>query len=273
VSRLQKVEAEAAEHFRAYRFDLLASALYHFAWNEFCDWYIELSKPALREGDTQAQRGTRRTLVRVLETLLRLLHPLMPFVTEDIWQRIAPLAARKGATIMTQAYPVAEPTRIDEAAEADVAWLQQFVLGVRQIRGEMDLSPAKALPVLMQSATQADVDRMARLKNLVTFLARIEEPYFLEATEQAPQSAVALLGEMKILVPMAGLIDKDAELARLGKQTARYQQDIQGLEARINNPNFGKAPPHVQDGARTMLEQKRRELAALQQQEQRVRAL
>jgi len=273
ISRLQKVEAEAATHFRAYRFDLLAQALYHFAWNEYCDWYLELAKPALANGDTAAQRGTRRTLVRVLETLLRLLHPLMPFVTEDIWQRVAPLAGRAGPTIMTQPYPVAEPAKTDETAEADAAWLQAFVLGVRQIRGEMDLSPARVLPVLMQHATQADVERMQRLRSFVMFLARTEEPYFLEATEQPPQSAVALLGEMKILVPMAGLIDKDAELARLGKQTARHEQDIQGLEARINNPNFGKAPPHVQDGARSLLEQKRRELAALRQQEERVRAL
>jgi len=273
VSRLQRVEAEAAEHFRAYRFDLLASSLYHFAWNEYCDWYLELAKPALQNGDTQAQRGTRRTLVRVLETLLRLLHPLMPFVTEDIWQRVAPLAGKTGPTVMTQPWPLPEPKKIDEAAEADVAWLQAFVLGVRQIRGELDISPAKPLPVLMQNATQADVDRMARLRHFVMFLARIEEPYFLEASEQPPQAAPALLGEMKILVPMAGLIDKDAELARIGKQTARHEQDIQGLEARINNPNFGKAPATVQEGARTMLEQKRRELAALKQQEARVRAL
>jgi valyl-tRNA synthetase len=272
-SRLQKVEAEAAAHFRAYRFDLLASTLYHFAWNEYCDWYLELAKPALQHGDTPAQRGTRRTLVRVLETLLRLLHPLMPFVTEDIWQRIAPLAGKQGPTIMTQPYPQPEKARVDDAAEADIAWLQAFVLGVRQIRGEMDLSPAKVLPLLMQNATPADVDRMQRLHGFVTFLARTEEPYFLEATEPAPQAAVALLGEMKILVPMAGLIDKDAELARLGKQTARYEQDIQGLEARIGNPNFGKAPASVQDGARAMLEQKRRELAALRQQEEKVRAL
>jgi len=273
VSRLQKVEAEAAEHFRTYRFDLLAQALYHFAWNEYCDWYIELSKPALREGDTPAQRGTRRTLVRVLETLLRLLHPLMPFVTEDLWRRVAPLAGRSGPTLMTQPYPVPEPARVDEAAEADVAWLQALVLGVRQIRGEMDIKPTRTVPLLMQNATQRDVDRMQRLKNFVMFLARTEEPYFLEASEHPPQAAVALLGEMKILVPMAGLIDKDAELARLGKQTARYEQDIERLEARIGNPDFVKAPPGVQQGAHTLLEQKRRELAALRQQEERVRAL
>jgi valyl-tRNA synthetase len=273
ISRLQKVEAEAAEHFRDYRFDQLASVLYHFAWNEFCDWYIELSKPALRQGDTAAQRGTRRTLVRVLETLLRLLHPLMPFVTEDLWQRVKALAGKEGPTLMLQPWPVPEPKKIDEAAEADIAWLQAFALGVRQIRGEMDLSPAKPLPILMQNATQPDVDRVQRLKDALMFLARIEEPYFLEATENAPQSAVALLGQMKILVPMAGLIDKDAELARLGKQTARYTEEIKGLETRIGNPNFTKAPPHIQDGARAQLEQKRKDLDALKKQAERIRAL
>jgi valyl-tRNA synthetase len=287
VSRLQKVEAEAAAHFRDYRFDLLAQALYHFAWNEFCDWYLELSKPALREGDTQAQRGTRRTLVRVLETLLRLLHPLMPFVTEDIWQRVAKLAGKPvlsgapegrgvegdGATVMTQPYPVAEPSKIDEAAEADVAWLQAFVLGVRRIRGEMDLSPAKPLPLLMQNATQADVDRVQRLKNFVTFLARIEEPYFLEATEQAPQAAVALLGEMKILVPMAGLIDVEAERARIGRQLAKLQQEAERGEAQLANPNFTKAPSHIQDGARAQLAQKRKEIEQLAQQLERLSTL
>jgi valyl-tRNA synthetase len=273
ISRLQKVEAEVAGHFRTYRFDLLAQALYHFAWNEYCDWYLELAKPALSNGDTAAQRGTRRTLVRVLETLLRLLHPLMPFVTEDIWQRVAPLAGKTGPTLMTQPYPVAAPAKVDEHAEADIAWLQAFVLGVRQIRGEMDLSPARVLPVLMQHATQADVDRMQRLKGFVMFLARVEEPYFLEATEQAPQCAVALVGEMKVLVPMAGLIDKDAEGARLRPKIAKGEQDVAKLEAQLANPNFTKAPAHVVDGARAMLEQRRKELAALKKQLELIEAL
>ena len=176
--------------------------------------------------------GTRRTLVRVLEALLRLLHPLMPFVTEDIWQRIAALAAKQGPTLMLQPYPVPDEKKIDEVAEADIAWLQGFALGVRQIRGEMDLPPTRALPVLMQNATQADVDRIRRLKDALVFLARTEEPYFLEATESAPQSAVALLGQMKILVPMAGLIDKDAELARLDKEILRLTGEVQRSEER-----------------------------------------
>jgi len=272
-SRLQKVEADVAQHFREYRFDLLAGALYHFAWNEFCDWYIELSKPALRQGDTPAQRGTRRTLVRALETLLRLLHPLMPFITEDLWQRVKALAGKDGPTLMTQPWPLPDPGKVDEAAEADIAWLQGFALGVRQIRGEMDLPPTKALPILMQNASQADVDRMQRLKDALVFLARIEEPYFLEATESPPQSAVALLGQMKILVPMAGLIDKDAELARLSRQIVKLSQELERGEAQLGNPNFTKAPPHIQDGARAQVSQKRKDLEALKKQEERIRAL
>jgi len=273
ISRLQKVEAETAQHLREYRFDLMAQALYHFAWNEYCDWYLELAKPALQHGDTQSQRGTRRTLVRVLETLLRLLHPVMPFITEDIWQRVAPLAGASGPTIMLQPWPVADVKKIDEAAEGDVAWLQGFVLGVRQIRGEMDLSPAKVLPVLLQNAAQGDVDRMQRLKGAIEFLARIEEPFFLEPTEAAPQSAVALLGNLKILVPMKGLIDKDAELARLGKQIGKLEQDLGRGEAQLANPNFTKAPAHIQDGARAQVDQKRKDLDALRKQEARIRAL
>ena len=273
ISRLQKLEAEVAQHLKAYRFDLTAQALYHFAWNEYCDWYIELSKPALREGDTPAQRGTRRTLVRVLEVLLRLMHPLMPFITEDLWLRVAPLAGKAGPTIMLQPYPQPDASRIDEHAEADIAWLQGFVLGMRQIRGEMDLSPAKVLPVLMQNATPADVDRVQRLRGFLMFLGRIEEPYFVEADEQPPQSAVALLGSMKILVPMAGLIDKDAELARLSKKIAGLTAELARAESSLNNPNFTKAPQHIQDGARANVTQKRADLEALQKQEARIRSL
>jgi valyl-tRNA synthetase len=272
-SRLQKVEAEAAEHFREYRFDLLAQALYHFTWNEFCDWYIELSKPALKQGDTQAQRGTRRTLVRVLETLLRLLHPLMPFVTENLWQRVKALAGKDGPTLMLQPWPAPDAKRIDEAAEADIAWLQGFALGVRQIRGELDLPPKKALPVLLQSASPPDVDRLQRLKDALVFLANIEEPYFLEATETAPQSEIALLGSLRILVPLKGLIDAGAALTRIGRRIAGLEQELQRAESQLNNPNFGKAPPHIQDGARANVAQKRQDLDALRKQEERIRSL
>ena len=273
ISRLQRVEADVARHVAEYRFDLMAQALYHFTWNEFCDWYLELSKPALQSRDITVTRGTRRTLVRTLETLLRLLHPLMPFITEDIWQRVAPLAAADGDTLMHRPYPVADESRIDEAAEQDIAWLQGFVLGVRQIRGEMDLPPGKPLPVLLQNASRSDVERLQSMRDALELLARIEDPMFLEAKEDAPESATALLGDMKILVPMKGLIDKDAELARLDKRIAKLRKDLDKGEAQLANPNFGKAPEHVQQGARDRVEQQRKDMDELQAQRARIEAM
>jgi valyl-tRNA synthetase len=273
VSKLQKVEAEAAEHFASYRFDLLATALYQFIWNEYCDWYLELSKPALQQGSEAQQRGTRRTLLRVLEAALRLLHPLMPFITEEIWQRIAPLAGVDGATIMLQPYPIAESEKIDENAETDIEWLKAFILGVRQIRGEMNIAPGKLLPLLLQDGSADDVERLARMAGAIEFLARIEAPRVLAAGEAAPQSATALLGTARLLVPMAGLIDKDAELARLAKQIARIESDVEKTRTRIDNPNFGKAPQHVQDQARQHYSKLQADLQTLQAQSTAIAAL
>ena len=273
VSRLQKVEAEAAEHFANYRFDLLATALYQFVWNEYCDWYLELTKPVLQGGDEAAKRGTRRTLVRVLETWLRLLHPLMPFVTEDIWQRAAPLAGKNGDTIMRQPYPVAQPERIDETAEADVAWLQGFILGVRQIRAQMDIAPGKVLPLLLRNVSPADRSRLADLRDSITFLARVETPRVLEDGDDAPESSTALLGEMQLLVPMAGLIDKDAELARLAREIAKLEANLTLNRGKLDNPNFGKAPEAVQQKTRDLIAQQTRDLDALRGQSARIAAL
>ncbi|MGQ0699994.1 MAG: valine--tRNA ligase [Panacagrimonas sp.] len=273
VSRLQKLEAECAEHFRTYRFDLLSTALYQFIWNEYCDWYLELSKPALQNGNAGQQRGTRRTLVRVLETWLRLLHPIMPFITEEVWQRVAPLAGVEGETLMLRPYPVAQPEKIDDAAEADIEWLKGFILGVRQIRGEMDISPAKILPLLVQNASASDLERIERLRGSIEFLARVEAPRVLVIGEHAPQSASARLGDMNLLVPMAGLIDKNAELARLTRQIEKLEIDLGKVETRIANPNFGKAPEAVQQQARDLAEKQRRDLAALREQAAKIAAL
>ncbi|TDU32395.1 valyl-tRNA synthetase [Panacagrimonas perspica] len=273
VSRLQKLETECAEHFRTYRFDLLSTTLYQFIWNEYCDWYLELSKPALQSGNAEQQRGTRRTLLRVLETWLRLLHPLMPFITEEVWQRIAPLAGVKGDTLMLCAYPVSNPEKIDERAEADIEWLKGFILGVRQIRGEMDISPAKILPLLVQNSSASDLERVERLRGSIEFLARVEPPRVLAPGESAPQSASARLGDMNLLVPMAGLIDKDAEVARLARQIEKLESDLEKVQTRIANPNFGKAPEAVQQQARDLADKQRRDLAALREQSGKIAAL
>ena len=278
ISRLQKVEAEAAAHFASYRFDLLAQTLYQFIWNEYCDWYLELTKPTLLNGDAAARRGTRRTLVRVMEAWLRLLHPLMPFITEEVWQRVAPLTGASAstataATIMLQAYPVAQPAKIDEAAEADIEWLKGFILGLRQIRGEMDISPGKPLPLLLQNASDSDRLRVERMRDSIQFLARIETLRVLADNETAPQSATALLGQMNLLVPMAGLIDKDAEVARLAKAIAKLEADMAKTETRVSNPNFGKAPEAVQQQARDLLAKQQQDLLSLRAQIERIQAL
>jgi valyl-tRNA synthetase len=274
VSHLQKVEAEAAEHFRNYRFDLLAQSLYQFIWNEYCDWYLELAKPAVLGGSDIAKRGTRRTLVRVLETSLRLLHPLMPFVTEEVWQRIAPLAAKTGETIMLQPYPIAEPEKIDEAAEADVEWLKAFILCVRQIRGEMDIPPGKPLTLLVQDASAADIERIERLRGIIDFIARVQSLQVLAPDAETPQSATALLGAMKILVPMAGLIDKDGELARLNKLIAKIESDLMKNEARLASEKFTSgAPAAVVEKERARVVQQKQELQTLHQQRLSVSAL
>jgi valyl-tRNA synthetase len=273
ISTLQRVEAEAAQHYADYRFDLLAQTLYQFIWNEYCDWYLELSKPALLNGSDPQKRGTRRTLVRVLEAWLRLLHPLMPFLTEEIWQKVAPLAGKSGPSIMVQPYPKAQPEKIDTAAEADIEWLKALILGVRQIRAQMDISPGKVLPLLVQNASASDRERLTRLSDSVVFLARVEAPKLLAADETAPESSTALLGEAKLLVPMAGLIDKNAELARLAKQIAKLEADLVLTNGRVANPNFGKAPEAVQQKTRDLIAQQERDLAALKAQSARIEAL
>ena len=155
---MQRIEANVTSHIEKYRFDLASHDLYAFVWEDYCDWYLELSKPVLFNENTSesAQRGTRRTLVRVLETILRLNHPVMPFITEELWQMVAPLAGKQGDTIMTQPFPVSDAEKIDETAESELEWVKSFVTGVRKIRSEMDIPPGKPLPVLIQNASNED---------------------------------------------------------------------------------------------------------------------
>jgi valyl-tRNA synthetase len=210
----------------------------------------------------------------VLEAILRLLHPLMPFVTEDLWQRVAPLAGKAGPTIMLQPYPAPQQEKIDEAAEADVEWLKTFILGVRQIRSGMNISPAKILPVLIQDAGDRDQGQLQRLQDFIIALARTEAPRVLASGEPAPQSATALLGNMKILVPMAGLIDKDAELARLSRLIAKIEGDLEKNEARLASEKFvSGAPAAVLEKERARVAQQKQELASLREQLANIEAL
>ncbi|MCK8516101.1 valine--tRNA ligase [Methylonatrum kenyense] len=275
ISRLQAVEETVERQINGYRFDLASQALYDFVWSEYCDWYLELAKPVLNGADDAAAlRGTRRTLVRVLETILRLAHPFMPFITEEIWQRIAPLAGVRGSSISLQPFPQAEASRQDAEAEADVAWIQTFILGLRRIRGEMDIAPGKPLPVLLQNGDDSDRQRLSRYRLFLERLARLESITWLEPKDEAPESAIALVGEMQLLLPMAGLIDKEAELKRLGKDLERASGDLQRAKQKLANQNFiDKAPAAVVDKERARLGEFKATLEKLQAQYEKIERL
>ncbi|MCV6637658.1 valine--tRNA ligase [Candidatus Albibeggiatoa sp. nov. NOAA] len=247
ISHLQKVEQEVNQHIQAYRFDLAAQMLYEFTWNEYCDWYVEFSKPVLQKGASEAaQRGTRRTLVRVLETTLRLLHPFIPFITEELWQKVAPLAGVQGDTIMLQPYPEFDADKVDDTAEQDIAWVKQFILGIRRIRSEMDIAPSKRLEILLQNGTDDDKAKLEAHRVLLNTLAKLDTITWLEADANPPESAIALVGEMKVLIPLAGLIDKDAEMQRLTKEMDKIRKDLDKCQAKLDNPKFtARAPEDI----------------------------
>ncbi|MEJ0087631.1 MAG: valine--tRNA ligase [Pseudomonadota bacterium] len=260
VSRFAATLAQVDSALKEYRFDFAATALYEFTWYEFCDWYLELTKPVLQgENTTEAQkRGTRRTLVTVLEALLRALHPLMPFITEEIWQRVIPLVAPLAAAadvrastsrtelLMQARYPAATDFAADAEAEAEVSWMKQFILAVRQIRGEMDIAPSRRIPLLLQNAGERERTLVDRHFAYLARLAGLEAITPLAAGDAAPEAATAMLGELTLLVPMAGLIDPKAEADRLTKRIAKNESDLGKLRGKLGNANFVKnAPPEV----------------------------
>ena len=276
ISRLQQVEGEVARHLDGYRFDLASKELYEFIWNDYCDWYIELSKPVIYadEASVEQKRAARQTLIRVLETWLRLLHPIMPFITEELWQKVAPLAGKQGDTIMLQPYPQAEADRIDEAAMAELNWVKAFIMGVRQIRSEMDIKPGKLLPVLLQNGSLRDQQRLQANRSFLMSLARLESITWLDAGESAPESATALVGDASLLIPLAGLIDKQAELERLDKNMNKLQGEINRLTGKLGNASFvDKAPEAVVEKEREKLVEAESALQSLQAQADKIRAL
>jgi len=268
-SRCAFAAEEAARGFAEYRFDLAAQALYEFTWYEFCDWYLELSKPILQSDATsaRAKRGTRQTLVGVLETLLRLLHPIMPFITEEIWLRIAPLAGKRGPSIMLEPYPVADVFARDTAAERELKWVMDFILGVRQIRGEMDIAPSKRFEVLLENASVRDAELSRTYSVYLERLAQVSSIRALAPGESAPQSATALLGDLKILVPMAGLIDVAAERERLDKRLVKARAELGKCQAKLANANFvANAPPAIIVKERARVADFEREIAQVEAQ-------
>ena len=269
LSRLQKAEQKVIESMGVYRFDHAAEALYHFIWSEYCDWYLELSKPVLWDDNaTEVQlRGTRRTLVRVLEAVLRLAHPLMPYITEEIWQKLKGLAGVEGDSIMLQPYPIADESKVDEIAETDLNWVRGIIDGVRNIRGEMNISPGKPVPVLLKQGDTADRQRLNTNSQFLIKLAKLESITWMEEGAEAPLSATALVGELEVLVPMAGLIDKNAELGRLNKELGKLQGEIKRLGSKLGNAKFvDKAPVQVIEKERTKLKDAETAASTLQQQ-------
>jgi valyl-tRNA synthetase len=256
-SILQQVEAEVATGFAEYRLDNVAGALYEFVWNEFCDWYLEIAKVQLQTGDEAQQRGTRRTLIRTLETILRLAHPLIPFITEELWQKVAPVAGREGASVSIAAYPVSQPERIDTAAIANVARLKQLVDACRNLRGEMNVSPATRLPLFVLAAQAEEAAFMRQAAPVLQALAKLAEVRLFEdeaAWAAAAQAApVAVVGEAHICLHME--VDVAAEKLRLAKEVARLEGEITKAQGKLGNEAFvAKAPPAV-------IEQERKRVA------------
>ena len=268
-ARFDETVALVHRNFDAYRLDLVAQAIYEFTWHEFCDWYLELSKPVLQSDSASAaaQRGTRRTLIGILEGLLRLLHPIMPFVTEEIWQQVAPRAGIDAPTIMLQPYPQSATAEADEEAVADIEWLRKFILGVRQIRGEMDIPPGKPLPVILENASESDQRRAAEHVSLLERVGRVESVTLLADGEEPPAAATALLDETRLLVPMKGMIDVDAERKRLGRQMDKVQADLSRARGKLDNPNFvNNAPADVVTQEKQRAAEFERQVAQLSEQ-------
>jgi len=275
-SRFEQTALSIEESMKNYRFDLAAQALQEFIWNEYCDWYVELSKPVLwdEENSPLEAQATRWMLLNIMEKSLRLLHPFMPYITEEIWQRIAPLLSIQGESIMLQPYPEPDETNVDQNAEQSIEWIKGIIVAIRNIRGEMDISPAKAIPVFLNKGTESDQAKLEEYRPYLEKLAKLESIQWLNPGEEVPAAATQLHGDIEILVPMAGLIDVDAERARLEKEIAKLETGMKAVSAKLNNKKFmDNAPEAViakergkaqqMSGALTALQEKLEELVTL----------
>jgi valyl-tRNA synthetase len=275
VSELQRVEADVNRGFSEYRFDLIAASLYQFVWDEYCDWYLELAKVQLHQGTPAQQRATRRTLLRVLETILRLAHPLIPFITEELWQTVAPKSGKDLAkcpkqSIALQNYPKAQPEKIDEASEAWVKKLKLLIDACRNLRGEMQISPATKVPLIIQGNSEELTAYSPYLLSLAKLSKVIVDNNGSMIDEKAASAPVVLVGETRLLLEVE--VDIAAERIRLGKEISRLESEIMKATAKLGNPSFvDRAPPEVvaQENKRlnefnTLLDKLRTQLERLQ---------
>ena len=245
ISRFERAIKQVDLAMESYRFDLASQQLYEFIWNEYCDWYVELSKPTLwdEEKNSENAQATRFVLIFILEKTLRLLHPFMPFITEEVWQKIAPLININGQSIMMESYPTYDRENIDEEAEEHIEWLKGVILSIRNIRGEMDISPAKSINILLRNGSLTDKERMEIHKPYLQKLAKLKDISWLEDGHEAPASATQRFDELEILVPLEGLIDVNAERSRLMKEINKLLSGLKAVETKLNNKKFVNNAP------------------------------
>ncbi|KEY57522.1 valine--tRNA ligase [Serratia sp. DD3] len=255
-NRTVKAYREALDN---YRFDIAASILYEFTWNQFCDWYLELTKPIIGNGSEAEQRGTRNTLITVLEALLRLAHPIIPFITETIWQRVKQIKGITADTIMLQPFPAFDSALEDQQALDDLEWIKQAITAVRNIRAEMNIAPSKPLEVLLRNANGDAQRRVLENQSFIEKLARLSALTLLPVGEKGPVSVTKLVEGAELLIPMAGFIDKDAEIARLTKEMAKLDAEITSIEGKLSNEGFVARAPEA------VVAKERERLAACQQ--------
>jgi valyl-tRNA synthetase len=268
-ARFQVALQKVNENFANYRFDLVSQAVYDFFWNEYCDWYLELSKPILWDANASDanKNAARYTLLSVLEQSLRLAHPLIPFITEEIWQKAAPMLGITGATIMLQPYPQADNTLTSSALDTEIEWVKTVILALRNIRGELNISPALTLPVLFSKGSVQDQTFMESNRHYLVKLAKLESLVWLDDAATAPPSAMQLAGDMEIRVPLAGLINVQAEQTRLTKEIEKLQLEISKINNQLSNTKFvDNAPPAVVAKERERLSNSSSSVAQLQEQ-------
>ncbi len=274
-SQFELAAKEFNGHIDNFRLDMAANTLYEFIWNQFCDWYLELTKPVLWKGTEAQQRATRRTLITVLEKTLRLAHPVIPYITETIWQSVKPLVdGVEGDTIMLQALPQYDVANFNQEALDDIEWVKAFITSIRNLRAEYDINPGKPLEVMLKAANEQDAARIEANKPVLVSLAKLESIRVLADGEATPACATALVGKSELMIPMVGLIDKDAELDRLAKEIAKTQGEIARIEGKLGNEGFvAKAPEAVITKEREKLAGYQEALVKLEQQKATIAAL